>query len=174
MARSPTSGGRDPSRYRPNVGLALFNRQGGLFLGRRIGAGHESDAQYQWQMPQGGVDQDESPRDAALRELEEEIGVAADLVDILEETPDWIYYDFPEAVARRLSQRKERFAGQRQKWFALRFHGRDTDVRLDRHTPEFIEWRWGRLDEAPGLIIPFKRPVYEEVARRFARFGNPV
>jgi putative (di)nucleoside polyphosphate hydrolase len=174
MAKSPAPGGRDPALYRPNVGLALFNQHGGLFLGRRIGAGLETNAQYQWQMPQGGVDQGESPRQAALRELEEEIGVAPGLVVILEETEDWIYYDFPGDIARRLGQRKERFVGQRQKWFALRFQGRDSDVRLDRHTPEFREWRWGRLEEAAGLIIPFKRPVYEDVARRFARFGNPV
>jgi len=174
MTTEPAPGARDPALYRPNVGLALFNRRGQLFLGRRISAGMESDAHYQWQMPQGGVDDGETPRAAALRELEEEIGVPPPLVTVLEETQDWIYYDFPADVARRLSHRKERFRGQRQKWFALRFEGEDRDVRLDRHTPEFVEWRWGALAEAATLIIPFKRPVYEEVARRFARFGNPV
>jgi putative (di)nucleoside polyphosphate hydrolase len=174
VGRRPRSAGRDPALYRPNVGLALFNRQGQVFYGRRVTAGLEADGGYQWQMPQGGIDEGETPAEAAARELEEEIGVGADLVEILEETADWIFYDFPPDIRRRLSSRKERFLGQRQKWFALRFKGQDRDVRLDRHTPEFSAWRWGALAEAPSLIIPFKRPVYEEIARRFRRFEAPV
>ncbi len=100
-----------------------------------------------------------------LRELEEEVGVNAKLVEILEETEDWIYYDFPPGLKKRLGGP---YIGQRQKWFALRFKGADSDVRLDRHTPEFDAWRWAHLEETPDLIVPFKRPVYEEVARRFA------
>ena len=96
------------------------------------------------------------------------------VVAVLEETPDWIFYDFPPDVRRRLARRERTYLGQRQKWFALRFLGIDSDVHLDRHTPEFGSWRWGRLTEAASIVIPFKRPVYEEVARRFARFGYPV
>lgn len=118
-------------------------------------------------MPQGGIDKGESPAEAALRELEEEVGVPAKLVEILEETNDWIYYDFPPALKKRLGGP---FLGQRQKWFALRFKGSDSDVRLDRHTPEFDAWRWARLEEAPALIVPFKRPVYEAVARTFEKW----
>jgi putative (di)nucleoside polyphosphate hydrolase len=150
--------------YRPNVGLALFHRDGLVFLGRRAG----TDGPYQWQMPQGGVDDGETPMQAAYRELEEEAGVQPHLVELLEETPDWIYYDFPDDVRARASSRG-RFIGQRQKWFALRFKGRDADVRLDTHTPEFVDWRWAALETAPALVIPFKRAAYEEVARRFAR-----
>lgn len=176
MAREPSAHGdrpRDLKRYRPNVGLALFNKEGEVFLGRRVGAGPPAKDPYQWQMPQGGVDEGEEPRAAALRELEEEIGVVAELVELLHETPDWIFYDFPPEIRRAMAARGN-YLGQRQKWFALRFLGRDSDVHLDRHTPEFDAWRWAPLEEAPTLIIPFKRPVYDEVARRFATFGRPV
>lgn len=158
---------RDPERYRPNVGLAMFSRAGHVFVGRRI----NGRGAFQWQMPQGGVDPGEAPDIAALRELEEEIGVPETLVDVLQETDDWLYYDFPVELRRRMGGP---YLGQRQKWFALRFRGSDSDVRLDRHTPEFDAWRWAPLSETPALIVPFKRPVYEEVARRFAGWTDPV
>lgn len=161
---------RDPSLYRPNVGLALFHRQGLVFLGRRIGA----SGPHQWQMPQGGVDKGESPRDAAFREMEEEIGVKPEHVDLLEETADWLYYDFPAELRASMKQRG-RFIGQKQKWYAFRFKGRDSDIRLDTHSPEFMDWRWGALDSAPDLVIPFKRATYEDVAKRFQKYtlGDP-
>ncbi|MEO0983467.1 MAG: RNA pyrophosphohydrolase [Pseudomonadota bacterium] len=162
-----SGGNRRPSKYRANVGLALFSGAGHVFLGRRI----NSRGSFQWQMPQGGVDRGESPADAALRELDEEVGVPAKLVDVLEETDDWIYYDFPLELKRRLPGP---YLGQRQKWFALRFKGSDGDIRLDKHKPEFDAWRWARLEEVPSLVIPFKRPVYDEVARRFERWSSPV
>ena len=149
----------DPKRYRPNVGLALFHKNGLVFVAKRIA----TDGPYQWQMPQGGVDRGEAPADAAFRELEEEIGVRAEHVDLLEETPDWLHYDFPTDVRTKMKPRG-RYLGQRQKWYAFRFKGRDADIRLDLHTPEFVDWRWVPLQSAPGLVIPFKRPVYEEVA----------
>lgn len=158
---------QDPKLYRPNVGLALFHREGPVFLGKRYGA----EGPYQWQMPQGGVDRGEEPRAAAFRELEEEVGVPASLVDLLEETEDWLYYDFPVDIRSKMKPRG-RFLGQRQKWFAFRFKGRDADIRLDTHTPEFSDWRWASLDSAPELVIPFKRPTYEEVARRFKKYGG--
>ena len=113
----------------------------------------------------------EDPAEAALREMDEEIGVAAKLVDVLEETEDWLYYDFPPDLLRRMGGP---YLGQRQKWFALRFKGSDSDVRLDKHTPEFDAWRWAKLEELPSLIVPFKRPVYEEVAKRFEPWSTPV
>lgn len=157
---------KDPTRYRANVGLALFSRQGHVFIGRRI----NGRGPFQWQMPQGGVDSNESLRDAALREMDEEIGVAGKLVDVIDETEDWIYYDFPPELKRRMGGP---FLGQRQKWFAFRFKGADSDVRLDKHTPEFDAWRWAPLETVPGLIVPFKRPVYEIIARRFAPWAGP-
>lgn len=158
---------RDPARYRANVGLAVFSGAGYVFVGRRI----NGRGAFQWQLPQGGVDKGEEPAEAALRELEEEIGVAPKLVDILEETEDWLYYDFPMDLRKRMGGP---YLGQRQKWFALRFKGSDSDVRLDKHTPEFDAWRWAKLSEIPELIVPFKRPVYEEVAKRFQPWTEPL
>ena len=154
-----------PKRYRPNVGLALFHREGLVFLGKRAA----TEGPYQWQMPQGGVDRGESATEAAFRELEEEIGVKPAHAELLEETADWLYYDFPMDVRKKLS--RGRYRGQRQKWFAFRFKGRDSDIRLDTHTPEFSDWRWAPLETAPDLVIPFKRDIYQEIAQRFKRYS---
>lgn len=158
---------RDPNLYRPNAGLALFSKAGHVFVGRRV----HSRGPFQWQMPQGGIDDGEDPRDAALRELDEEIGVPAKLVEILDETEDWIYYDFPPDLKKKLPGP---YFGQRQKWFALRFKGSDGDIRLDKHTPEFDAWRWAKLEELSGLVIPFKKAVYDDVVRRFSKWAEPV
>lgn len=158
---------RDPALYRPNVGLAMFSKAGYVFIGRRI----NGRGAFQWQMPQGGIDDGESAEIGALRELEEEIGVPEKLVDILEETSDWLYYDFPPDLKKRLGGP---YIGQRQKWFAFRFKGADSDVRLDQHTPEFDAWRWARLEETPALVVPFKRNVYAEVAERFLPWTQPT
>jgi len=158
---------RNPELYRPNVGLAVFSKMGHVFIGRRV----NSRGAFQWQMPQGGIDAGETPAEAAMRELEEEIGVSGKLVSILEETKDWIYYDFPPDLKKRLGGP---YVGQRQKWFALRFNGSDSDVRLDLHTPEFDAWRWAPLGETPPMVIPFKRPVYEAVATSFEKWTAPV
>lgn len=156
---------KDPKHYRPNVGLALFHREGLVFLGKRAG----TEGPYQWQMPQGGVDRGESASEAAFRELEEEIGVKRAHAELLEETADWLYYDFPTDVRKKLS--RGRYRGQRQKWFAFRFKGRDSDIKLDTHTPEFSDWRWAPLETAPDLVIPFKRDIYQEIAQRFKRYS---
>ena len=161
-----TNSNKNPDLYRANVGLALFSQAGHVFVGRRI----NGRGPFQWQMPQGGVDAEEAPEAAALREMDEEIGVAAKLVDIIGQTEDWLYYDFPIELRRRMGGK---YLGQRQLWFAFRFKGSDSDIRLDKHTPEFDAWRWAELSEVPELIVPFKRPVYLEVAKRFAAFAEP-
>ena len=166
----PEQGGRDPSLYRPNVGLAVFSRKGFVMLGRRAGV-RRDEGRYAWQMPQGGIDRGESPVQAAIRELGEETGLEARHVELLEEIEPWLYYDFPPALKAKLTGP---FYGQRQKWFAYRFIGSDTDVRLDAHTPEFDAWKWTKLEDAPGLVIPFKAAVYEEVARRFVKWTEAV
>jgi putative (di)nucleoside polyphosphate hydrolase len=162
----------DPSTlpYRPNVGAALFNRQGLVFVARRADMPNAEGAAGGWQLPQGGIDADEDPRAAVLRELEEEIGTAQAVV--VGEHPDWLTYDLPpELLGRTLGGR---YRGQRQRWFALRFTGRDGDVRLDLDPhPEFDAWRWAALDELPGLAVGFKRPVYEVLARSFSVFAVP-
>ncbi|SLN22838.1 RNA pyrophosphohydrolase [Roseovarius litorisediminis] len=146
--------------YRPCVGVMLANSQGHVFVGQRIDNDNAA-----WQMPQGGIDPGEDPRDAALRELWEETGVPADLVTIEAETPDWIPYDLPHDLVPRIW--KGRFRGQKQKWFLLRFHGADSDVNIATDHPEFSEWRWLDPELLVANIVPFKRVVYERVMAAF-------
>ena len=162
----PSQGGRDPSLYRPNVGLAIFSRKGHVWLGRRVGL-RKDDVRYAWQMPQGGIDRGETPAEAALRELGEETGLDPHQVELLEELEPWLFYDFPPALKARLTGP---YFGQRQKWFAYRFAGSATDFKLDKHTVEFDAWKWAELKDAPGLVIPFKAAVYAEVAKHFAKW----
>ena len=149
--------------YRRNVGVMLVNADGHAFVGQRM------DSEFAaWQMPQGGIDKGETPREAALRELTEETGVTADLVTVEAETDGWIAYDLPHDIVPRIW--KGRFKGQEQKWFLLRFHGTDDQVRIDADDhQEFSEWRWLAPDQVVSQIVPFKRPVYEQVLAAFAR-----
>ena len=148
--------------YRANVGAVLFDAQGRVFVGRR------ADRADAWQLPQGGIDEDEDPRLAVLRELEEEIGTAN--ATILGEHPAWLTYDLPAHLIGTAF--KGRYRGQRQKWFALRFDGQDSEIQLDRDPhPEFDAWRWAGLEELPSLAVAFKRPVYEVLAGSFARYA---
>ncbi len=152
--------------YRPNVGAALFNAEGLVLIGRR--ASLAAGTPEAWQMPQGGIDEGEDPAHAVFRELREEIGT--DAATILAEHPDWLCYDLPPHAMRAAF--RGRYRGQRQKWFALRFTGRDSDIVLDRDAhPEFSAWRWARLAELPALVVGFKRPIYETIARDFSAFG---
>ncbi len=160
--------------YRPCVGVMLINREGLVFIGRRrnkrlvehVAPGHE------WQMPQGGIDPGEDPWAACLRELHEETNVRS--ASLLAEAPDWYAYDLPHDVADKAW--RGRYQGQRQKWFALRFEGQDSEIDIHTpgqgaHKPEFDDWRWEPMANLPGLIIPFKRPVYEKVVADFAPFA---
>ncbi len=176
-ARGGGTASLDDLPYRPCVGLTLINREGLVFLGRRrreAGPEHVDD-EHAWQMPQGGIDPGEEPYGAALRELHEETSVRS--VELLAEAPDWYSYDLPAAVAGRAW--RGRYRGQTQRWFALRFTGPDDEIDIirpggGRHKAEFDAWRWERLERLPGLIIPFKRPVYEKVAAAFAHLAAPA
>jgi putative (di)nucleoside polyphosphate hydrolase len=162
----------DPSTlpYRPNVGAALFNPQGLVLVARRADMPNAEGAAGGWQLPQGGIDDDEDPGTAVLRELEEEIGTRNAVV--VGEHPEWLTYDLPPDLLGRMLG--GRYRGQRQRWFALRFTGRDSDIRLDLDPhPEFDAWRWAALDELPGLAVAFKRPIYEVLAGSFRRFAVP-
>ena len=156
--------------YRPNVGAVLFNARGEIFVARRADLPNAEGAPGGWQLPQGGIDEAEDPRAAVLRELEEEIGTGH--ATIIGEHPDWLTYDLPpELLGKALGGR---YRGQRQRWFALRFGGRDSDVRLDLDPhPEFDAWRWAALADLPGMAVGFKRPIYDTLARSFARFAVP-
>ncbi len=148
--------------YRRGVGIALFNRAGKVFSAERI------DTPGAWQMPQGGIDKDEEPWPAALRELKEEIGTAK--ADRLDET-GWLRYDLPPHLTGHVWH--GRYRGQEQKWFAARFTGVDGDIDLEAdHHPEFRAWRWARLSDLPDMIAPFKRDLYLSVAAAFARFAS--
>ncbi|HUD85207.1 MAG TPA: RNA pyrophosphohydrolase [Xanthobacteraceae bacterium] len=159
--------------YRPNVGIALFNASGEVLIGRRFrDDGPEIILPgLEWQMPQGGIDEGEDPLQAVMRELWEETGAVS--AAYLGET-DWLVYEFPPYHGPP-SHRLAKFRGQRQKWFALRFTGRDDEI--DPLTPrngqpaEFDQWRWERLDRVADLVVPFRRGVYLAVAQHFAAFA---
>jgi putative (di)nucleoside polyphosphate hydrolase len=143
--------------YRPCVGVMLINPAGRVFVGQR------RDTPDAWQMPQGGIDRGETPRVAALREMEEEIGTAA--AEIVAETQDWLRYDLPPDLLGRVWG--GRYRGQKQKWVAARFTGTDADIDLATAHPEFDAWQWVEPAELVGLIVPFKRPIYEAVVAEF-------
>jgi putative (di)nucleoside polyphosphate hydrolase len=145
-------------KYRRGVGIMLLDAQGRVFAGRRI------DTPGAWQMPQGGIDEGETPRQAALRELQEETGT--DKADILAESRQWLRYDVP--VEMQGIAWGGGYRGQEQKWFAMRFRGTDRDIDLAAHHPEFDAWRWLEPTQLPALIVPFKRALYEAVFEEFA------
>ncbi|KUO55543.1 MAG: RNA pyrophosphohydrolase [Sphingomonadales bacterium BRH_c3] len=149
--------------YRPCAGFMLANRQGKVFVGQRIDSQHLGA----WQMPQGGIDPGEDTAMAALRELAEETGIGAHLVDIIARTKEPLRYDLPEDLIGKLWGGKYR--GQEQHWFLGRFKGNDEDVDLEAHNPpEFATWQWIEPQQLPDMIVPFKRDVYRAVVREFA------
>jgi putative (di)nucleoside polyphosphate hydrolase len=155
--------------YRPNVGAVLFNRDGLVFVARRADMPNAEGPAGGWQLPQGGIDEGEDPAVAVFRELEEEIGTRE--ANVIGEHPDWLTYDLPAdllGIAWR-----GRYRGQRQRWFAMRFTGEDSDIRLDLDPhPEFDAWRWVPLTDLPALAVPFKRAIYEILTASFARFAT--
>jgi putative (di)nucleoside polyphosphate hydrolase len=157
----------DELLYRPCVGIMVLNSANRVWIGRRHDAPGEPEGPGAWwQMPQGGIDESEDPAKAALRELGEETGISS--VRMIAESASWYRYDLPPNL--RPKAWGGRYCGQRQKWFVMRFEGSDDEVQLERpgHKPEFDAWRWADPSELVGLIVPFKRSVYEQVTREFA------
>jgi putative (di)nucleoside polyphosphate hydrolase len=153
----------DALPYRPCVGVMLIARSGQVFVGRRL------DTPDAWQMPQGGIDEGETPEAAALRELEEEIGTAR--ARLLAHTAGWLHYDLPDHLMGKAWG--GRYRGQAQKWFAARFTGADADINLATRHPEFDAWQWVPARELPRLIVPFKRPIYEAVLAELGHLAVP-
>jgi len=151
--------------HRANVGIVLFNADGKVWIGRREG----SEPPWQWQFPQGGIDPGEAPDTAATRELWEETGITADKVEPIATIEDWLAYDYPSDVRDDPRFSKKRHLGQKQRWFAFRFLGDDSDFDLECHGEvEFDAWRWTDFASVPDLIIPWKQEVYRQVYARFS------
>ncbi len=144
--------------YRPGVGVMLVNKHSQVFVAKRIDNPTEA-----WQMPQGGIDKNEIPLEAAMRELKEEIGT--NNATVLSEYPEWLYYDIPEELAKKLWDGK--YQGQRQYWFLMRFEGQDDEININTIEPEFNEWRWCVPEQIVDLIVPFKRDLYIQVLEAF-------
>ena len=157
---------RDRLPYRQCAGIVLFNREGNVFVGNRL-----DQTGTAWQLPQGGIEKEEAPRTAALRELEEETGARS--VTVLAESSKWLTYELPDELIGKVWNGKYR--GQRQKWFAMRFTGNEEEINPAnvRH-PEFSTWRWARLDDLPHLAVPFKRNIYAAIALEFAIHAVPI
>ena len=149
---------QSPTAYRAGVGIVLVNPHGLVFIGRR-----SDNRDFPWQMPQGGLQDGETPEQGARREVWEELGIEA--VTVIERRTDWLSYDYPENFT---SRRAARYRGQRHRWFLLRFDGEDGAIRFDGAHPEFSAWRWTTPAEAIALVVPFKQMVYRKVLRSFA------
>lgn len=151
--------------YRKGVGMMLLNAEGHVFVAKRLDQLAEA-----WQMPQGGIDDGEDARAAALRELEEEIGTSK--AEIIAESADWMRYDLPDALVPKIW--KGRYRGQEQKWFVLRFTGTDADINIHTEHPEFIEWKWVPVVQLPSLIVPFKRDLYQQLVTEFSKYATSL
>ncbi len=154
----PTPPDRAALPYRPCVGVMLLNKRNEVFVAQRIDTRAEA-----WQMPQGGIDKGEEPKAALMRELKEEIGT--NNIEVLAECDRWLQYDLPDKLIGQIWNGKYR--GQRQKWFAARFLGKDSDINLETEEPEFLTWRWASPQELPHIIVPFKRAMYKELLEEF-------
>ena len=154
--------GAEPSGdYRRGVGIMLLNHSHQVFVGQRIDSQGEA-----WQMPQGGIDEDEEPRDAAFRELREEI--STDKAEIVAESKAWLRYDLPPELRKRW---KDRWRGQQQKWFVMRFRGTDADINIATEHPEFSAWKWVAVENLPDLIVSFKRQLYLDLLQELRESG---
>lgn len=153
----------EPDRYRRGVGVMLLNSAGKVFVGARIDNTDEA-----WQMPQGGIDKGEEPWATALRELEEETGIAPHLVERVATCPERLKYELPDALRGKLW--KGKYVGQDQDWYLAHFLGSDSDVNIHTKHPEFRQWKWVEPRQIPDLIVPFKRDLYRRLLSEFAEY----
>ena len=147
--------------YRRGVGMFIINSDKKVFVGKRVdGKGNI------WQMPQGGIDGEETITEAVMRETQEETGITS--VEIVAESVSWHYYDLPESLIPRFWEGKYR--GQKQKWVLLKFIGQDAEININQNPPEFLRWKWTEIESLPGLVIPFKKQLYHSVIEEFTPF----
>lgn len=158
--------------YRPCVGIMVLNQRGDVWIGRRAQRPGKEVAGGWWQMPQGGIDEGETPAEAAMRELGEETGITSGR--IIGESARWHSYDLPAELQGRVWG--GRYRGQTQRWFAIRFEGDDSEIDIAPagHDPEFDAWRWAPPGDVLSLIVPFKREVYREVLAELGHLARPV
>ena len=141
----------------------LLNKHNKVFVAKRIDTLVEA-----WQMPQGGIDQGEDPRAAAVRELEEETSISD--ISVIAEYEGWLTYDLPEELHGKVW--KGKYGGQSMKWYVMRFHGNDADINIDTPQPEFSEWKWTAITNLPEMIVPFKKELYQTLADKFSHFAD--
>ncbi|MGV8948725.1 MAG: RNA pyrophosphohydrolase [Candidatus Paracaedibacter sp.] len=153
----------DNLAYRKGVGLMILNAEGHVWVGQRCDTGNLIGGSQAWQMPQGGIDGTETPWQAALREMKEEIGTTN--VRLIAESRGWISYDFPEELHTTLWG--GRFFGQTQKWFLVEFLGDDSEININTRHPEFVAWRWIEPHQLPNLIVAFKQELYRKILEEF-------
>lgn len=145
--------------YRPCAGIMLLNNQNQVFVAKRIDTAVEA-----WQMPQGGIDQGEGPKEAAIRELEEETGIRD--TQVIAEYEGWLTYDLPDELYGKVW--KGKFGGQTMKWYVMRFNGNENDINIETAHPEFSEWKWTEISNLPDMIVPFKKDIYQKLADKFS------
>lgn len=160
--------------YRPNAGVMLFNQSGQVFVGQRNDL-PDQKMPHPWQMPQGGIDKGEAPYLAAIRELREETSITS--AQLIEPAKNWLQYDFPEGLSRKLM--KGKYCGQKQMWYAMLFTGLDSEINIlepggGMHKSEFCQWRWEDLDNLPELIVPFKRDIYLQLVDWFGHIPADI
>ena len=144
--------------YRKGVGMMVFNHQKKIFVGKRI------DNQEAWQMPQGGVDENEDYENAAKRELFEETGIQS--IRIIKKSSNKYIYDLPEHLIGKIW--KGKYKGQKQEWFLIKFLGPDSEININQKHPEFNEWKWVNINDLPNLIVSFKKNLYLSVIEEFS------
>lgn len=149
--------------HRPCAGIMLLNKCGQVFVAKRIDTEVEA-----WQMPQGGIDDNENPKDAAIRELNEETGIKN--ASIIDEYEGWLTYDLPDELIGKVW--KGRYRGQTMKWYVMRFNGNDKEINIETEHPEFSEWRWANISELPNIIVPFKKNIYQKLSERFSYLAD--